>query len=79
MFLDRQLDGAITYLDEKGKFVITEGFGPDKTVRLRHDVVDAHNIADLLRDDPSLIGEALAKLNLGFGEIVFEGIVETGG
>ena len=77
MFLDRQLDGAITYLDEKGKFVITEGFGPDKTVRLRHDVVDAHNIADLLRDDPSLIGEALAKLNLGFGEIVFEGIVET--
>ena len=71
---------AINHLGQ-GKFVIIDGM----RIRLRHDLIDSHNIADLLPEEPDLLPRLLGtlgsgdkgKLHLGFGQILFEGIAQA--
>ena len=83
-FGDSGYEDAIAHLVEHGKYAILEG-GNDSGVRirLRHDVIDAHNIANLLQDDPKLFSQVLGspehkgKLHLGFGQLLFEGVAQA--
>ena len=83
-FGDSGYEDAIAHLVEHGKYAILEGVNESGVrIRLRHDVIDAHNIANLLQDDPKLFSEVLGsrehkgKLHLGFGQLLFEGVAQA--
>ncbi len=76
---------AIDYLTLNRPFAIVTGVEEDKRIRLRHDVIDSHNLAHLIaRIEPALFAKVLGipesrsqgKLHLGFGQVMFEGIVQ---
>lgn len=67
--LDSFLDGTSLVIEERMP-------GEPRRVRLRHDVVDSHNIAMLVLPDPQSRQGLYDALDVGFGQIAFEGVIQ---
>ncbi|MBV8839052.1 MAG: hypothetical protein JO000_21170 [Alphaproteobacteria bacterium] len=67
--LESFLDGTSLVIEERMP-------GEPRRVRLRHDVVDSHNIATLVLSDPQSRHTLYGALDVGFGQIAFEGVIQ---
>lgn len=63
-------------LERQRPYLLREVLHSDAVVRLRHDNIDAHNIARLLTDDPTLLTTLLSNADNGFNQIVLEAVAQ---
>jgi hypothetical protein len=66
----------LRWLTDSGRIAV-ESADEQTTVRLRHDVVDSFNIAGVVRGAEDRQRRALELLRRGFGQVVWDGIIQS--
>lgn len=75
--LAKERDKALEYLTAIRPLIIEfKNADGEIRLRLRHDIVDSHNISRLLLDRPGLRKEMLKTFDNSFDQIVYEGVVQ---
>ena len=69
-------EDVIEHLRNQRPYLLEESLHGDSVVRLRHDNIDANNVARLLLEDPAALREVLAIAELGFSQIVLEALAQ---
>jgi hypothetical protein len=67
---------AYERLTKTHPFIIENGPADNPVIRLRHDIIDSHNISNLLLNEAAQRRRLLDGLDKGFTQVVFEGVVE---
>lgn len=72
----RPADDAYEHLRDQRPYLLEESMHGDAVVRLRHDSIDANNVARLLIEEPDAFLDVLAIAELGFSQIVLESVAQ---